>query len=173
MPKVTVKIWSDYDNFLQAMEDDIGTRYVGATGYIYSNSEFRIFYNQEVAMTAVHEFAHIVSMQINSSIVNNPRWLWEAVALYENNEFVNPGTLSYMVNGNYPTLEELNTDYNSGNQIIYSVGFILLEYIVYTWGMDDVIGLIQNNGNINGRLGITVQEFEMGWYEFVEQKYLN
>jgi hypothetical protein len=173
MPKVTVKIWSDYDNFMRAMEDDIGIRYVGATGYIYNMSEFRIFYNGQVAVAAVHEFAHLVSMQVNSNIANNPRWIWEAVALYENNEFVNPRTLSYMVNGNYPTLEELNTDYNSSNHYIYSVGYILLEYIVDTWGMDTVIGLIQNNGNITSLLSITIGEFESGWYEFVEQKYLN
>lgn len=173
MPKVTIKIWSDYENFMRVMEDDIGIRYVGATGYIYSMSEFRIFYNGQVAVAAVHEFAHLVSMQVNSSIANNPRWLWEAVALYENNEFVNPRTLSYMVNGNYPTLEELNTDYNSSNHYIYNVGYILLEYAVHTWGMDTVIGLIHNNGNITSLLGITVQEFEAGWYEYVEQKYLN
>lgn len=173
MPKVTIKIWSNYDNFMQAMEDDIGVRYTGATGYIDNMSEFRIFYNGQVAGAAVHEFAHLVSMQVNGSIPNNPRWLWEAVALYENNEFVNPAALSYMVNGNYPTLEELNTDYNSSNQYIYSVGYILLEYIVDTWGMDNVISLIENNGNIPLLLGITVEEFESGWYDFVEQKYLN
>lgn len=173
MLKVTVKIWSDYNNFLEAMENDIGIRYVGATGYIFGMYEFRIFYNAQSAVAAVHEFAHLVSMQINSSIPNNPRWLWEAVALYENNEFVNPKTLPYMVSGEYPTLDELNTDYNSSNHNIYSVGYILLEYIVQTWGLDYVIGLIQNNGNIVNLLGITVQEFESGWYEFVENKYLN
>ena len=173
MLKVTVKIWSDYNNFLEAMENDIGIRYVGATGYIFGMYEFRIFYNAQSAVAAVNEFAHLVSMQINSSIPNNPRWLWEAVALYENNEFVNPKTLPYMVSGEYPTLDELNTDYNSSNHNIYSVGYILLEYIVQTWGMDYVIGLIQNNGNVVDLLGITVQEFESGWYEFVENKYLN
>jgi hypothetical protein len=173
MPKVTVKIWSDYNNFMKAMEDDIGIRYLGATGYVYGMHELRIFYNGQVAVAAVHEFAHLVSMQVNSSIANNPRWLWEAVALYENNEFVDPRTLSYMVNGDYPTLEELNADYNSGNNYIYSVGYILIEYVVNTWGTDNVISLIENNGNIPGLLAITVQEFEYGWYEFVKQKYIH
>jgi hypothetical protein len=111
-------------------------------------------------------------MQVNSSIPNNPRWLWEAVAVYENNEFVDPRTLSYMVSGNYPTLEELNSDYNSGNHYIYSVGYILLEYINETWGMDKVIELIQTNGNIPLTLGIAVEGFESGWYLFIEEKYL-
>ena len=56
---------------------------------------------------------------------------------------------------------------------IASVGYILLEYVVETWGMDVVISLIKNNGNISNLLGITIQEFELGWYQFVENKYLN
>ena len=112
-------------------------------------------------------------MQVNSTISNNPRWLWEAVALYESNDFVNPNTLSYMVSGDYPTLDELNTDYNSSNHSIYQVGYVLLEYIVVTWGMDTVKDLIQNNGDLTDSLGLTTREFESGWYQFVEEKYLN
>ena len=155
------------------MENDIGVRYTGATGYIFGMTEIRIVYNNHSPVTAVHEFAHLVTMQINNTIPNNPRWLWESVALYENNEFVNPNELSYMVSGNYPILNELNTDYNSSNHYIYDVGYILLEYIVQTWGMDGVIGLVQNNGNITNQLGITTQEFESGWYQFVVNKYMN
>jgi hypothetical protein len=173
MPKVTVKIWSDYNNFMEAMENDIGIRYTGTTGYIFGMTEFRIYYTTQAPVAAVHEFAHLVTLQLNSSIANNPRWLWEAAALYENNEFIHPKTLPYMVSGDYPTLDELNTDYNSSNHYIYNVGYVLLEYVVQTWGMDDVIGLIQNNGNITKLLGITIQEFESGWYQFVADKYLN
>jgi len=173
MPRVTIKIWSDYNNFLNNMENDIGTRYPGATGYVFLMKEIRIFYNSQVALTAVHEFAHLVSIQVNSTILNNPRWLWEAVALYESQDFINPKTLTYMVSGDYPTLSELSTDYNSSNHSIYSVGYVLLEYIVLTWGMDAVIELIKNNGNLFNSLGLSTQEFELGWYHFVEEKYLN
>ena len=173
MPKVTVKIWSDYNTFLDDMQKDIGIRYTGSTGYIFGMAEMRIYFTAQAPSTACHEFSHLVSMQVNSTIPNNPRWLWEAVALYENNEFVNPNSLTYMVSQNYPTLEELNMDYNSSNQHIYEVGYILLEYIVQTWGMDYVIGLIKNNGDIIGVLGINNQEFESGWYKFIEEKYLH
>ncbi len=173
MPKVIIKIWSNYDNFLEDMENDIGIRYTGATGYIFSMTELRIFYNSQVAVAAVHEYAHLVSLQVNRTISNNPRWLWEAVALYETQEFTDPRTLSFMVSGNYPSLSELNTDYNNSNHNIYSVGYILLDYIVNTWGMDSVIDLIKNNGNLSITLGIDTQEFESGWYQFVEEKYLN
>jgi len=172
MPAVTIKIWAEYNEFLDAMENDIGTRYTGATGYIFGMAELRIYHTGQDPLTALHEFGHLVSMQVNSSIPNNPRWLWEAVALYETNDFTDPKTLPYMVSGNYPSLSELNTDYNSSNHQIYSVGYVLLEYMIETWGMDSVIRLIETNGNIYTVLGITVQAFESGWHQFVEERYL-
>jgi len=173
MPHVTARIWANYDNFLTAMEADLGVRYNGATGYVFGMEEFRIYYINPAPLTALHEFAHLVSMQVNESIPNNPRWLWEAVALYESRDFINPITLPYMVSGNYPTLEELNIDYNSSNHSVYSVGYIILEYIIQIWGMDAVIRLIETNGNTEYILGLTVQEFESGWYQFIEEEYLN
>ena len=95
------------------------------------------------------------------------------MALYESNDFINPGTLPYMVSGDYPTLSELNTDYNSSNHQIYSVGYVLLEYIIQNWGMDEVIDLIKTNGNLQSVLGVSVSEFEYGWYRFIEEKYLD
>lgn len=173
MPQVTVRIWSNYDNFMEVMGSDLGIRYQGASGYIFSEKDLRIFYTNSAPLIAVHEFAHLVSMQINRYIPNNPRWLWEAVALYESRDFIDPNTLTYMVSGNYPTLEDLNTDYNSSNHNIYSVGYVLLEYIVQTWGMDAVIRLIEAYGHINYILGITIQDFESGWYRFIEEEYFS
>ena len=173
MPAVTVKIWADYDNFLEAMQTDIGVRYTGATGYLFGMQEMRLQYSDEVSQTAVHEFAHLVSLQVNSNFANRPRWLWEAVALYECQDFVYPKSLPYMVSGDYPTLSELNTDFNSSNHSIYSVGYVLLEFVVQTWSMAKVIDLIKTNGNIPSVLGITTQMFESGWHQYVEDKYLN
>ena len=170
MPTVIVKIWADYDNFSEVMRASLGSNHVaGATGYVYNMIEIRMLYGTRAPLTAVHEFAHIVTLQVNSSIGNNPRWLWEAVALFEAQEFYDPKTLPYMVSGDYPTLSELN---NISNNNIYSVGYILLEYVVETWGKYLVIELIKNNGNISATLGITTLEFESGWYQFVKEKYL-
>jgi len=135
--------------------------------------EMRLQYSDEVSQTAVHEFAHLVSLQVNSNFANRPRWLWEAVALYECQDFVYPKSLPYMVSGDYPTLSELNTDFNSSNHSIYSVGYVLLEFVVQTWSMAKVIDLIKTNGNIPSVLGITTQMFESGWHQYVEDKYLN
>ena len=170
MPTVIVKIWADYDNFNEVMRADLGSNHVaGATGYVYNMIEIRILYGSDAPLTAVHEFAHIVTLQVNSSIGNNPRWLWEALALYEAQQFNDPKTLPYMVLGDYPTLYELN---DKSNTNIYRVGYILLEYVIETWGKDSVIELIKSNGNIPETLGITFEKFESGWYQFVKEKYL-
>ena len=172
MPTVTVNLWADYEKFMNTMESDISIRYAGAKGYIRSATEFVLWYNERSPIQAVHEFAHVVSMQLNSRIPNNPRWLWEAVAIYEARQFIHPKNVTYLISGDFPSLSELNSDFNSGNYNIYTVGFVLTEYIVQTWGMDAVIGLIKNNGNITNLLGISTAEFESGWYFFVEEKYL-
>ncbi len=36
----------------------------------------------------VHEMCNSVSLYVSPSFANNPRWLWESVALYENSELV-------------------------------------------------------------------------------------
>src|ERR1700741_4775956 len=36
----------------------------------------------EGVTNVIHEFAHCVSRHINRKIVNNPRWLWESIAIY-------------------------------------------------------------------------------------------
>jgi len=43
-------------------------------------------------VNVVHGFCHAVSLYVSPTFGNNPRWLWEAVALYENAEFVDPRT---------------------------------------------------------------------------------
>ncbi|HEY1870644.1 MAG TPA: hypothetical protein VGG71_06260, partial [Chitinophagaceae bacterium] len=37
----------------------------------------------EMIKSTIHEFAHCVSRDINWTIVNDPRWLWEAIAIYD------------------------------------------------------------------------------------------
>lgn len=173
IPKVKIEIWSDETHFQNDMKRDIGTNYWGSTGYIYNKTTLRILRRGDnLPQTALHEFAHIVSLHVNSGFGNNPRWLWEAVATYESGEFVHPRNISYLAAGNFPTLEELNTDYNSGNQKIYAVGYLLSEYIIETWGKENYVRMIKFNANLGTVLNVTTLQFESGWKEFVTGKYL-
>lgn len=172
LPKVNVQIWNDETHFQNDMKRDLGVNYWGSTGYVYNLTTVRVLNRHNLPQTVLHEFAHIVSLHVNNRFGNNPRWLWEAVALYEAGDFVHPRNISYLAAGSFPTLEELNTDFNQGNQKIYAVGYLLAEYIVNTWGKSKFVQLIKTNANIATTLGFTTGQFETGWKEFVTGKYL-
>ncbi|OFX86044.1 MAG: hypothetical protein A2W99_16430 [Bacteroidetes bacterium GWF2_33_16] len=172
MNMVSVKIWNNETNFLEDMEQAIDQRYQGASGWVYSSTDIRILYQGSyTSQIALHEFCHAVSLVVNNTIGNNPRWLWEAIAIYEAGEFVNPTTISYLVSGNFPTLAELNSDFNSGGNKIYSVGYLLSEFIIVSWDKSHFVNLIKANGNIEQTLGISTQQFEADWKSFVIKTY--
>lgn len=171
LPVVSVEIWADNSNFQSAMEKNIGRRYPGSTGYVKFTG-ICLLNTGNVSRTAVHEFAHVVTLHVNNRIGNNPRWLWEAVALYETGELIDPKQLPYMVSGDYPTLAELDVDYNSSDHKIYQVGYTLVEFILHDWNRDALIQLIKNNGNTQTGFALTTEQFADRWYQFVKAKYL-
>jgi hypothetical protein len=116
----------------------------------------------------IHEFTHCVSMNINPTIPNNPRWLWESVALFEAAQFVHPNQLQYMVNHTPPTLAQLN---NFNNPQIYEVGYLLSEYIVLNWSRQHLKDMILANGNTLQVLGMNSTQFQTAWFDFVCARY--
>jgi hypothetical protein len=123
---------------------------------------------QAQVKNVIHEFAHCVSRHINWSIVNNPRWLWEAIAIYESNQTSDPRQLSYLVNQKPPALKQLN---DFSDTAIYDVGYFLSEYLVETKGKPVLNSLIKNNGNIKQTLDMDDEEFTKQWFAFVKKKY--
>ena len=111
-------------------------------------------------------------MNVNRQFGNNPRWFWEAVAIYESGEFNDPKNISYLADGNFPTIAELTADFNTGARKIYEVGYLLSEYIIETWGKESYTQMIKNNADIQLVLGINAAQFENGWKDFVTRKYL-
>jgi len=171
--KTKIEIWNDEEHFQNDMKRDLGINYPGTLGYIYNRTSIRLLNRGNIAHNTVHEFVHIVSLYVNNNFGNNPRWFWEAVATYESGEFINPNNLSYLVSGNFPTIAELNSDFNTGNYKIYQVGYLLSEYIIATWGKISYVKMIKQNANIELVLSITTQQFEAGWKDFVMTKYFS
>ena len=169
--KVTIEIWNDETHFQDDMKKDLGVNYPGATGYVYSPTNVRILFRGSAAQTALHEFSHAVSLHVNGNFGNNPRWFWEAVAIYEAGEFNSPKNISYLVSGNFPSIAELTADFNTGSRKIYEVGYLLSEYIIATWGKNNYVQMIKTNANIQQVLGLSTPDFETGWKEFVKKKY--
>lgn len=169
LPSIAVRIWSNNENYLNEQERSIGARYPGSTGYVTSN-ELRLLYSGNgTAPTALHEFVHIVSMEVNPSIANNPRWLWETAAIYIS--AFPPSYSSWfrdMKLADLPTLEELNRDFNYDTDI-YSVGYSLGEFITHEWGEDSLHSLILANGDIQSLFQLSEEEFRVNWYRFLEE----
>ena len=97
--------------------------------------------------------------------------LLEAIAVYEASEFVNPTTINYLVNSNFTILAQLNSDFNSGGNKIFLVGYLLSEFIITNWDKSRFVSLIKSNGNIQQTLEITTQQFEEAQKNFVIDKY--
>jgi hypothetical protein len=120
---------------------------------------------EELLRHVVHEFTHCVHLNISYS-PNNPRWLWEGVAMYESGWFVDPKTIDVIRNKQYPPFEALN------NGLEYEMGFVIIEAIKELWGFDVVIALIKSKGDVNVVLKIDQQEFEKGVYQYVSERYV-
>ncbi len=170
----SIHIWKDYEAYLSAQEENIGARYDGSAGYIFGQNEMALYYNDKMLENAEHEFAHIASLHLNPEFGNNPRWMWEAVAIYESGEFTHPRDIDYLSQRNFPTLSELNGMLSSeGINKIYQTGYLLSEFIIETWGRNTYLELIQHSEHWTQHLGVTVEDFEKQWYEFITKRYLD
>jgi len=133
---------------------------------------------------AVHEFAHTVTLKllldhqaqpINSKNFDKkfstfPTWLWEAISVYEAKQFVDPKTLPFLNNGQYPDIAELNNRLKGGK--IYSCGYTIVDYILTNYGQQRLITLIENYGDLKTSLNVSNDQFCKDWHDFVKQKYL-
>ena len=84
---------------------------------------------------------------MNPTFANQPRWLWESVALFENGELVDPRTIPYLAQGRFPTLGQLDADPNASRQV-YEVGYLIGEFVVARAGRAGLLRLIRANGDV-------------------------
>ena len=177
MSRVTVFLYPDFASMQNAVRGAVGTLPAFARGLVTGAANIHVLspglasvwpYTDGVR-AIVHEFAHCVSLQLNSTIANNPRWLWETVAIFEAGEFVDPRSVSWMSNGQLPAMARLN---GFDNTDIYAAGYVLGEFIVSRWGREGLIGLIRANGNTAAVMGMNESEFLQAWYDFVRARYL-
>jgi hypothetical protein len=147
---------------------------------------FNSVFPNEMEKVAVHEFTHCVQLNIliadakleygdlntiefdkrfeKKFAEKYPQWFWEALCDYEAN-IVNKTSVNYTAKKR-PTLKYLNTS----NQI-YNVGHTLIDYWVTTYGKDKLSDFIKSYGDFEQVLHTSEEEFEHGWYKFVDKKY--
>ncbi len=179
MSNVTVKIWSNEQSYLSEQEKAIGAKYPGSTGYVVrqyypKNNEIRLLNNsQNLAQTALHEFVHLVTLEVNPQFGNNPRWLWEAIAIYKSEEAWKYADKPHLIQGRFDTLtQNINAGFNESGAI-YELGYTIGEYIDKTWGREAFSELINSNGNITALAGQSLDEIILDWKRFVEVTYFS
>ncbi len=140
---------------------------------------------------AIHEFTHNVTLnmliqdaissgKISSSIGFDslysqedkrfdevyPRWLWESIAVYEADQ-INIFSLYMSLKDGFPTLEALNEP----NNLVYNVGYTLIDFVIQHWGKEKLLNLIKSNGDIKSILDLTDKDFENQWELYVKDKF--
>jgi hypothetical protein len=166
---LTVEVWQDEASFVAALESYFGRRYA-STGYVTGPATLRVLVVPRVEVNASHELCHALSMRVNPTIANNPRWLWETVALYENGERVDPRSIPYLAAGRFPTLSALDADPDASRQV-YEVGYLIGEFVVFRAGREGLLRLVRANGDV-GVIGFaSPRAFEEAWAGFVRDRY--
>src|SRR6185295_13972174 len=97
---------------------------------------------------------------VNRTIPNRPRWWWEAVAIYESGQRVDPRTLPYVTAGTPPPFSALNS---LDDTRIYELGYTIGEFVKAQWGPAALRSLILTNGDVMASVGVTQAQFESGW----------
>lgn len=178
VPKIIVRVWGNAESYLSEQEKAIGQRYPGSHGYVtlkrgVKAGEIRLFAGrQDLPETAVHEFVHVVTLEVNPSFANNPRWLWEAIAIYKSENSWKYAEQPDMIRGRFEALAQLLfTKGDTG--AVYELGYTIGQYIAETWGEDALIELIESNGEFSGLTDKPIQEIFQGWKKFVEATYFS
>jgi hypothetical protein len=175
MAKVNINFYEDYHSLKDAVRFNVPDLPEWATGLATSATQIHMispFHSRqspdEMIRVAVHEFVHCATLAINPAFGNNPRWLWESVAIYESGQFRDPSQASYLVDHDPPHLKELN---DQNDPRVYELGFLVGEYIIVNWGYIKLKELIRNGGQVQRTLGLDEEQFIINWFNFVKTKY--
>jgi len=176
MPPVHVTLYPDHRQFELATTALAGYTPSWTVGLVTSQTAIHIMspnlpqwgsYNS-VVNNIVHEFVHCVSMHVNGTIANHPRWIWESVAIYESGQFIDPHTLGYMTAHQPPTFAQLDSIDDTRT---YQIGYTIAEYIAVTYGPKALHEMVLHNGDTQMVLGLPQSQFEQQWFDWVRQKY--
>jgi len=172
MPRVVVTLYPNIDALRQAVTPLVGSIPSFASGlvtgvdavHILSPNLASAWPYRDGVTNIVHEFAHCVSIRLNPSIPNNPRWLWESVALFEALQYDEARTRPIVTAGPLPTLAQLSS---FDNTAVYGVGASLAHFIVETRGWETYRAFIRANGDLARVLNTTEAAFLDDWAAFV------
>lgn len=178
-PKTTIRIYPDLETYHNAVLTPGAPKW--QMGRAWDNHEIRMLSPSVAeAITGeptnagemiLHEFIHCLHLSMIPDTQRAPGWLWEGLALYKGccQWGESPFELDYMQNGTYPSLKQIEKDRTF--QIKYDLGYYLIEFIDSSFGWDQVLDLIKNNGDIKSSLNISVKDFQEQFYTYLERVY--
>ena len=172
MPMVVVTLYPDLEAMRRAVAPVVGTLPSFATALVTGvdavhslSPNLAATWSYRDAVTAlVHEFAHCVSLRLNPTFANSPRWLWESVALLEALQYNSARTFPIVSAGPLPSLTQLNS---LDNTAVYDVGAWLGHFIAETRGWETYRALIRANGDLGRVLSTNEAAFLSEWAAFV------
>ena len=176
MPTVTVTLYTDHAVLEGAVRPIVGAVPSFASGLVTSQGEIHMMSPNapgwgpldRMQSNLVHEFAHCVTLHANPRAANNPRWLWESVAIYEARQSVDLRGVSYMTALDPPSFESMTA---VDNTRIYDVGYSIAEFIVSRWGQSTLSQLVAASGDTAATLGVPLTDFQRQWFAFARERY--
>lgn len=169
IPVTIVRIYPTLKSFHQGINFPNAPDEVRGTAF--GKSDFRMVSPNDPGSDSLmfvkgvtHEFTHCVHLNIAYS-PNNPRWLWEGVAMFEADWFFDPKEIDVIKNKQSPPLASLS------NGLEYMLGYAIIEAIKDIWGFDAVINLIKTRGDTQAVLKTSQKQFEEKIYEYIYKKY--
>jgi hypothetical protein len=176
MPIVTVTFYVDHSVMVAATQSVAGFIPASASGLVTSENRIHLMSPNAPAWAPfdrmvsnlVHEFAHCASLRLNPRIANNPRWLWESVAIYESGQAVDLRGVPYMAALAPPPFDSLS---GFDNNRVYDVGYSIAEFVVTRWGRPALADLVAANGDTAAVLGVPLPDFQRDWFGFTRQRY--
>lgn len=175
MAEVRVTFYATHDDMARAVAPIVGAIPSWSTGLVTSARDIHLISPrattpEQVAQAAtlvVHEFAHCATLHINPASGNNPRWLWETVAIYEAGQRGNQTAVSALLAGSAPTLATLNA---LDNQIVYEAGYLIGSFIVSRAGTAGLRDLVLGQGSTQSVLGMSAEEFTSAWFAWARSR---
>jgi hypothetical protein len=180
--RIEVNLYAQRWRYLRATKNWSGSGSIEGTSKLHFVEQ--AWEEPDSRKVALHEFAHTVTLKLlleqapqpfdaknfDDKFATFPTWLWEAISVYEAQEFVDPKSLPYLTSGRTLTIAELNKRTKGGK--IYSCGYTIIEYILLKYRKEGLLKLIANYGDLQTTFNVTDEQFCSAWYEFVKKKYL-
>lgn len=151
-------VWDDqeFEQFIKRLQKNIKKE--------IDAEQIRLFLN--LKLNLVHEFSHLVMISVDQRVGNNPRWLWESVALYEAKQQLNPIKNGYSLDEAQRPFSELEISFH-----LYMIGYHITDYVVENWGIESVRKLIKTQGDTLQVLNLSLEEFEKSFWRYLGCKY--